>query len=95
MLGIKKWWILNKRLELEYDFEKAHGILDEMEALLREEEQNVREALPLVDADSRLGWEPSMDYMADREHLEWKLRQLDTLLNKTLPAYRKTVALKP
>ncbi len=95
MLGIKKWWILNKRLELEYDFEKAHGILDEMEALLREEEQNVREALPLVDADSRLGWEPSMDYMADREHLEWKLRQLDTLLNKTIPAYRKTVALKP
>ena len=57
--------------------------------------ENVRETLPLVDADSRLGWEPSMDYMADREHLEWKLRQLDNLLNKTLPAYRRTIALCP
>ena len=93
MLGIKQWWLLNKRLELEYDSEKANTILDEMEALLRDEEENVRETLPLVDADSRLGWEPSMDYMADREHLEWKLRQLDILRGKTLPAYRKTVGL--
>lgn len=95
MTGIKKWWLLNKRLELESDFGRANALLDEMEMLIREEAENVRETLPLVDADSRLGWEPSMDYMADREHLEWKLRQLDNLLNKTLPAYRRTIALCP
>lgn len=95
MTGIKKWWLLNKRLELESDFDRANALLDEMEMLIREEAENVRETLPLVDADSRLGWEPSMDYMADREHLEWKLRQLDNLLNKTLPAYRRTIALCP
>lgn len=37
----------------------------------------MRETIPLVEADSSLGWEPSMFYVADREHLEWKLRQLE------------------
>ena len=45
-------------------------------AVLDDEEKNVRETIPLVDVDSSLGWEPSMFYVADREHLEWKLRQL-------------------
>ena len=44
--------------------------------MLDDEEANVRETIPLVEADSSLGWEPSMFYVADREHLEWKLRQL-------------------
>ena len=44
--------------------------------MLDDEELNVRETIPLVEADSSLGWEPSMFYVADREHLEWKLRQL-------------------
>ena len=45
-------------------------------AVLDDEEANVRETIPLVEDDSSLGWEPSMFYVADREHLEWKLRQL-------------------
>lgn len=45
--------------------------------IIDDEEKNVRETIPVVEADSSLGWEPSMFYIADREHLEWKLRQLD------------------
>ncbi len=92
MIGTKRWWIANKRLEIEYDFEKAHALLDEMDAIAAEEEVNVKETIPLVENDSRLGWEPSMDYMADCEHLTWKLEQLRRLRTKILPAYRRTIS---
>ena len=56
-----------------------------------EEIANVRQTLPLVDADSALGYEPSMDYVADREHLEWKIRQLSSVLEVDIPNYRKGI----
>ena len=91
MLNIKKWWMLNRKLEISYEIDEAMDILDQMDSLLADEIDNVRAALPLVEADSSLGWEPSMDYIADREHLEWKLRQVENLRNNTIPAYRKTI----
>lgn len=91
MFHVKRWWILNKRLEIEPDMDKANAIMDELEAIARDETRNVEESIPLAEADSRLGWEPSMEYMADKWHLEWKLRQLRNLLENTLTAYRKTV----
>ena len=45
-------------------------------ALLRigeEEIENTKATVPLVELDSRLGWEPTMEYRADRAHLEWKI----------------------
>ena len=47
-----------------------------MLAVLDDEERNVREAMPLVEFDSSLGWEATMGYVCDRANLEWKLRQL-------------------
>ena len=47
-----------------------------MREILDDEELNVRETIPLVEADSRLGWEPTMLYTTDRANLEWKLAQL-------------------
>lgn len=51
----------------------------EMKAILADEEENVRETIPLVTQDSRLGWEPTMLYIADPENLAWKLRQLASI----------------
>ena len=48
----------------------------ELEAVLDDEEANVRELMPYVEADSQLGWEPSMRYVTDRRCLEWKLQLL-------------------
>lgn len=95
MLHTKQWWILNKRLEVEHDVDKAQSLLDEMEALIAEERKNVLAAIPLAERDSRLGWEPSMDYICDKPHLEWKLRQLDNLAGNTLRVYRKSVSRRP
>ena len=47
-----------------------------MRDVLADEEENVRETIPLTEYDSRLGWEPSMRYTTAPENLYWKLEQL-------------------
>ena len=95
MLHIKRWWLLNKKLEIEYDFQKANELLDKMTEIIESEFKNVSETMPLVEGDSLLGWEPSIDYCCDPAHLEWKIRQLTNLREHTLPAYRKTICRHP
>ncbi|MBQ6473871.1 MAG: hypothetical protein IJJ33_17925 [Victivallales bacterium] len=91
MVHVKRWWLLNKKLEIEYDSRTANALLDEMLALIEAETQNVTETIPLTEADSRLGWESSMDYVGGTWHLQWKLYLLDNLKEHAIPAYRKTV----
>ena len=43
------------------------------EQIVREECENARRTIPAVEYDSRLGWEASMEYMCDKEHLLWKI----------------------
>lgn len=56
----------------------AHGqAIDEMLELLRKERENAEQAIPLVEFDSALGYEPSIEYATDRARIEWKLNQVD------------------
>ena len=48
-------------------------------AILRDETENVKATIPLVTADPRLGWEPSMRFVASPEILEWKLKLTNDL----------------
>ena len=48
-------------------------LVREMLEIAEAEIKNAEGAIPLVEFDSRLGYEPSMDYMCDRAHLEWKI----------------------
>lgn len=47
--------------------------------IAREEYANAEAALKLVDADSRLGFECSMEYCGGREQIEWKLARMKKL----------------
>ena len=76
-INAKKWYSLVTELRAEKNVEKLFSILDELEKLVDIEETNARNTIPVVGVDSRLGWEPSMEYMTDEKHLDWKLRQLD------------------
>ena len=58
-----------------------------MMELCRAEEQNALDTIPLVEFDSRLGYEPSMEYMSDRAHIEWKLNLLRHITEEELPKY--------
>ena len=76
-IHIKKWWIGNMDFQRSADADEALKKLDELYALLEEERENAKSVIPAVETDSRIGWEPSMEYVCDRWHIEWKLRQLD------------------
>lgn len=75
----------NKKVLLE--------IYDEMQALLEGEIKNAERAIPLVEKDSRLGFEPSMLYVTDKWHIEWKIRQVRYVIDTDLNNYRKGIEL--
>jgi len=79
---VKRWYKEKFALTQKDCDVKAHlAALREIGAL---EAENVKATLPLVDFDSRLGFEPSMDYTGDRAHLEWKLGLLDQVIHEEL-----------
>ena len=87
----KRWWRLKQRFEAEEDADRANAILDEMVELAEAEIANAEATIPLVEADSRLGWEPSMEYMTDRSHLEWKIAQVRAVLDEEIPEHRRAL----
>ena len=70
------------------DREKSSVMLNRLVDIADVERQNVTDTIQYVERDSRLGWEPSMEYVCDKWHLEWKLRQLDFALRE-IEDYRK------
>jgi len=89
----KMWWLLKQRLFNEADPVRAAVVMDEMEQLALREIANTEAAIPLVNADSRLGWEPSMDYMTDEAHLRWKIAHARSVLEVEFPRYRRSLTL--
>ena len=71
-----------------------NGVLDELCEIFRAELENARATLPLVDFDSRLGFEPSMDYMCHREAIEWKIGVQTQILEEEIPALRRDGTVK-
>ena len=49
--------------------------------------KNAEDTIPLVEFDSRLGFEPSMEYMTDKAHIDWKLNLIKDVIEKELPSY--------
>ena len=90
VINIKRWYIANKKLQMESDSAKALKLLDELAAIIADEKTNVHNTIPAVEFDSRLGWEPSMEYVCDKTRLDWKLRQLESTLRE-MEQYRAIV----
>ena len=91
-INMKNWWILNMKLQIPADRSAMLALLDQIEALARQEIDNVKDTYDAVRTDSRIGWEPSMEYVCDEWHLDWKLRQMESMLLETA-AYRHMIQL--
>ncbi|MGD0113471.1 MAG: hypothetical protein ABSD48_16560 [Armatimonadota bacterium] len=85
----KRWWRMKQQLQAEQQPERANAVLDDMVRLAEREIANAEATIPLVEVDSRLGWEPSMEYMTDKSHLEWKVAQLRRVIDDEIPKYRR------
>ena len=51
--------------------------------------RNAEAAIPLVELDSRLGWEPSMEYMCDAAHIRWKCQTTRRVLEEEILPHLK------
>jgi len=59
--------------EKELTASQKDEIIIEMLKIASSEIKNTEEVIPLTDYDSRLGFEPSMEYICDSDHLRWKI----------------------
>lgn len=87
VIHIKRWWLANMRLQTSNSADEALQIMDELDRIANDEEENVRDVMQAVIADSRIGWEPSMEYVCDEWHLDWKLRQMESV-RREMKTYR-------
>ena len=67
--------------------EERNRLVDEMLKICQDEVKNAEDTIPLVEFDSRLGYEPSMEYIGDAYHINWKLDLIRELIEKELPTY--------
>ena len=88
-LNTKIWYTLTCRFKSSTDPKEVCEILDKMETILLEEIKNAEETIPLVEHDSRLGWEPSMLYVTDKWHLEWKIRHCNYVINSEINMFKR------
>lgn len=86
----KKFYVLLMKLKVAGTRANAASILNELEEILLRERENAEATIPLVRLDSRLGWEPSMDYTTNEECLRWKLKQIEAELTYRIPMMRKS-----
>jgi hypothetical protein len=90
-INAKKWYLLQCKTKVETDREKLRALMNEMEELLLCEIENAKEARVYVARDSRLGWEPTMGYVGDVWHIDWKIRQVNTVLESDLKHWKNSV----
>jgi len=87
VINVKRWNILRALTRTETDNNKLYSVFQEMIKIGRDEIANAYNAIPCVQLDSRLGYEPSMEYIADEEHIRWKIRQVEDVIEYELPRY--------
>jgi len=85
--NFKEFYILITKIHASASHDDIANLAARMEKLCRREIENAKAAIPLVRRDSRLGYEPSMDYQCDEAGILWKIRQMEFMLANELPAY--------
>ena len=87
----KQWAKLRWKFPTITEKEEMRRWVDEMIALAEAEIQNAEATIPLAEADSRLGWEPSMEYIGGPRHLRWKIKQTRQVIDNELKFYYKII----
>ena len=76
-LNIKRFFVQDQiRRYTEDESARREAILAMLD-ILANERKNAEAAIPVVEYDSVLGFEPSIEYVTDRKRIEWKLDQVD------------------
>lgn len=90
----KEWHCLKSELKACIHNREILSITEKMEELVNAETDNAREAISFVQRDSRLGWEPSMEYLGDADHIRWKIQQMEYMLKTELSLFKQAATVK-
>ena len=90
-VNVKQFFELKNRLLIAHTNASVKRIIARIEKLGAAEIENARESIQYVRKDSALGYEVSMGYQADERHIEWKIRQVEYMLQSELEMFRKGV----
>ena len=82
----KHWHQRRWQIKALPDAELVLRLLKEMIGIGYQEIQNAEDVLPLLKADSRLGWEPTMEYNGGIRNVTWKIRQTRQVIEHEIPA---------
>ncbi|MBE6930614.1 MAG: hypothetical protein E7463_10075 [Ruminococcaceae bacterium] len=92
MIHVKEWYIRRTRLMVETEPEKLMQLVQELEAIAAAEIENIHASVPMLEVDSRLGWEPSMEYVGSPDRLEWKEKLITYVLSGEISWYKKAIS---
>lgn len=85
---VHEWFLLKQELSSE-DSAVRVSAAKKMKEIGEREIQNALDTIPLVNYDSRLGFEPSMRYMTDEEHIWDKIHATRKVLDEELMEFLK------
>ena len=94
-LNTKYFTTARTRMANSYDNDSIRKCILELKQICLEEINNAKEAIPLVRRNSRFGWEPSMEYLGDEEHIIWKIKQVEYVINVELEQYKNNLDNNP
>jgi hypothetical protein len=66
-------------------------VLQEMLSIAKAEIENAKNTIPLVETNSRLGFEKEYGYSCSRMHLDWKIQNLHRTITEELLPYMDNV----
>ncbi len=69
--------------------ERLSAAAKNIRTIAEREIANAEKSIAFVERDSALGFEPSMGYACDRERIEWKIKQVNYMLEKELYRYER------
>ncbi len=90
-VNVKRFTLEKIQMHASQTAEETLVHINLMEKIAREEIENAKSAIPYVRNNSRLGWEPSMEYLGDEEHILWKIRQVESMIEHELGGWKKGI----
>lgn len=86
-IHVKKMFLVRQKLKIAQSKEEMLSLLNQARELGLKEIENAKKSIPLVEYDSSIGYEVSMGYACDKAHIEWKIRQVEFMINKEIAMY--------
>ena len=90
-INVKRFTLEKMQMYASKTAEETFGHIERLEEIAREEIENAKSAIPYVRKNSRLGWEPSMEYLGDEEHILWKISQVESMIEHELGGWKKGI----